>query len=395
MSASVLFDAPGPKGRVRQRILAVIGALVILAFIGFALWKMGEKGNLEAEKWTPFLTSSMWVDYLIPGLIKTLKAAAISIVLAGIFGLVFGMGRLSPNAALRWISTVVVEFFRSVPVLVMMIAAFSLYAFTLLQGNPELAPLAAVVTALTLYNGSVVAELLRSGVGSLPKGQAEAGLSVGLTPGQTLRSIQLPQAVTAMLPALVGQLVVVLKDTALGTIILYPELLTTFAQIGSNWSNPVPALIVIAIIYIVINYSLTTLASFIERRCAAWPDGARAATPPTSRPSPSTRVRPGCSTPSVPPPSRRVAPPTSRVALPGATRPGAWQRRRAAPGPGAALGQRCSPDWTRTNNLPVNSRLLCQLSYRGMLPGNHSKGFGPGAKSDRTGRADEPSETDL
>ena len=113
---------------------------------------------------------------------------------------------------------------------------------------------------------SIVAELLRSGVGSLPKGQAEAGLSIGLTPGQTLRSIRLPQAGTAMLPALVGQLVVVLKDTALGQIITYPELLTTCQQIGSYKSNPGPAIIVIAVIFIVITYSLTTVAAGVEGR---------------------------------------------------------------------------------------------------------------------------------
>ncbi len=265
MSASILFDAPGPKARARQRVIAVIGGLVMLAFVAFALWKLWEKGNLEPAKWTPFLTGEIWTAYLIPGLLNTLKAAAISIVLAGIFGVIFGMGRLSPNKAIRWVSTIVVEFFRSVPVLVMMIAAFSLYAFQV-KMDPDYTPLAAVVTGLTLYNGSVVAELLRSGVGSLPKGQAEAGLSIGLTGGQTLRSIQLPQAVTAMLPALVSQLVVVLKDTAIGTIITYPELLTTYAQIGSYKSNPVPALIVIAIIFIVINYALTTVASYVEKQ---------------------------------------------------------------------------------------------------------------------------------
>jgi glutamate transport system permease protein len=265
MSATVLFDAPGPKARARHRITAVVGGVVILAMVVFALAKLGEKGNLAADKWTPFLTGSMWVDYLIPGLINTLKAASISIVLAAAFGLLFGIGRMSPLAPIRWICTVVVEFFRSVPVLVLMIGAFGFYSFNNVFQS-EINPLAAVVTGLTLYNGSVVAELLRSGVGSLPKGQSEAGLSIGLTGGQTLRSIQLPQAITAMLPALVGQLVVVLKDTALGQIITYDELLTNYQRIGSNWSNIVPAMIVIALIFIAINYTLSTLAGRIEGR---------------------------------------------------------------------------------------------------------------------------------
>ncbi len=265
MSASVLFDAPGPKARARHRITAVVGGLVLAAMLGFALYMLGQKGNLAAAKWTPFLTAEIWTEYLIPGLINTLKAAAISIVLATIFGLLFGMGRLSHSRAIRWFCTVVVEFFRSVPVLIMMFAAFNFFAFNGVFAS-DINPLAAVVVALTLYNGSIVAELLRSGVGSLPKGQSEAGLAIGLTPGQTLRSIQLPQAITAMLPALVGQLVVVLKDTALGQIITYPELLNNYQRIGSYTSNIVPALIVIAAIYIVINYGLTTVAGIVEKR---------------------------------------------------------------------------------------------------------------------------------
>jgi glutamate transport system permease protein len=272
MSASVLFDAPGPKARARYRLAGIVGGIVVAAFLAFALYQLGSHGNLTADKWKMFLgfevngiDANVWVDYLLPGLLNTLKAAAISIVLAGIFGFLFGIGRMSQVAVIRIVCGIVVEFFRSVPVLVMMLGAFYFYSFNNIF-VADVNPLAAVVTGLTLYNGSVFAELLRSGVGSLPKGQSEAGLSIGLTRGQTLRAIQLPQAVTAMLPALVGQLVVVLKDTALGQIITYNELLTNYQRIGSTWGNIVPAMIVIAAIYIVINYALTSLAAYVERR---------------------------------------------------------------------------------------------------------------------------------
>lgn len=261
--SSVLFDIPGPKAKARHRVIAVVTAVLTLAAVGWMVLRFKEKGNLDADKWTPFLTADIWVNYLIPGLLNTIKAALLSMLLAGIFGLVFGLGRLSDNKAIRAVSTVIVEFFRSVPVLVMMVASFGLYSVNKVF-IPEINPLAAVVTGLTLYNGSVVAELLRSGVGGLPKGQSEAGLAIGLTRSQTLRSILLPQAITAMLPALVSQLVVILKDTALGAIITFPETLNTFKQIGSYKSNPVPALIVIAVIFIVINYALTSLASKVE-----------------------------------------------------------------------------------------------------------------------------------
>lgn len=264
---AVLFDAPGPKARVRHRILTVVGIAIAIAIAYVVIQKFNEAGQLKAFMWEPFVTDpAVWTNYLIPGLKGTFTAAGISIVLAVIFGLLFGMGRLSTIGPVRWFCSVIVEFFRAVPVLLMMVFAyFGYFATSNLVPNVH-APLAAVVTALTLYNGAVIAELVRSGVHGLPKGQAEAGLSVGLSPGQVLRSIQLPQALTAMLPALVGQLVVVLKDSALGYGITYLELLTWSKTLGSAYANTVPAYIVAGILFVIINYTLTKLAVYLEGR---------------------------------------------------------------------------------------------------------------------------------
>ncbi len=260
-----LFDAPGPRGRAQQRLMAVVFAVLALAVVAGTLYKLGERGNLSAAKWEPFATAGVWQFYLIPGLINTLYAAAISIALAGVLGLLLGVGRLSALAPLRWVCSIFVEFFRAVPVLVMMIFSFWIYAYSGAVPSAYIA-LAGTVTGLTLYNSCVLAELIRSGVANLPKGQAEAGLSIGLSPRQTLLAIQLPQALTAMLPALVGQLVVILKDTALGYQITYAELLRQGERIGSNYGNIVPALIVVALIFIAINYALTTFAEWVEAR---------------------------------------------------------------------------------------------------------------------------------
>ncbi|MFT4296372.1 MAG: amino acid ABC transporter permease [Micropruina sp.] len=266
MSApTVLFDAPGPKARLRHNIFTVIGALLIAGVLYLALAKLAETGQLDAAKWTPFLTPSAWISYLIPGLIGTLTASVISVALAGIFGLAFGLGRLAQRRWIRIVCGIVVEFFRAVPVLLMMFFAFNLYSRNGVF-LPSINPLAAVVTALTLYNGSVIAELVRSGVHSLPKGQAEAGLSIGLTAQQTLLSIQLPQALVAMLPALMGQLVVVIKDSALGYGITYGELLNWSKTLGSAYANTVPAYLVAAVLFIVLNYTMTKLAAAVERR---------------------------------------------------------------------------------------------------------------------------------
>jgi glutamate transport system permease protein len=266
MSTSVLFDAPGPRARRRHAILSIVGVLLVVALGYVVVRKMQDASQLQGDMWKPFVTDrSVWRDYLLLGLWGTLKAAIISIVLAIAFGLLFGVGRLSSNRVIRWVAGIVVEFFRSVPVLIMMIASYGYYSRSGVFSS-ETAPLAGVVTGLTLYNGSVIAELVRSGVFSLPKGQSEAGLSIGLTESQTLRSIQLPQALTAMLPALIGQFVVILKDSALGYSITYAELLIWSKTLGSAFANTLPAYLVAAVLFILINFTLTVLAGKIEKR---------------------------------------------------------------------------------------------------------------------------------
>jgi glutamine ABC superfamily ATP binding cassette transporter, permease protein len=129
--------------------------------------------------------------------------------------------------------------------------------------NPAQLPFFAVVIGLTLYNGSVIAELLRSGVKQLPRGQGEAGLAIGLTPGQTLRTILMPQAFNAMMPSMLSQFVVILKDTALGYIISYPELLASARRIGSGDGNILQTLLLAAVLFIAVNFSLTTFATWL------------------------------------------------------------------------------------------------------------------------------------
>ncbi|MFI2569081.1 amino acid ABC transporter permease [Cellulosimicrobium funkei] len=278
---SVLFDAPGPRARRAIAVGNVIGAVIVIGIAVLVLLELGRKGQLSWEQWGPVFTANAWENFFLPGLQNTLRAAGFAIVGAVIFGLVFGSGRLSHVRALRWACGVVVEFFRAVPVLLMMIFFWLLLG---LQKVPD-APFLAVVISLVLYNGSVIAELVRSGVGNLPKGQGEAGVAIGLTRGQTLRSIQLPQALIAMLPALVSQLVVVLKDTALGQIITYPELLRAAQILGTAFGNTLQTLTVAAVIFIVINYALTALAQWLSRFLSGRTAGATAAGPGIGNPT--------------------------------------------------------------------------------------------------------------
>lgn len=275
MSAQqVLFDIPGPKARVRHLVYGVVGTLLILGVLAVAALRMAEKGQFEAAKWTPFLESNTWTFYLLPGLITTLQAAAVAVVLSMVVGIGLAMLRMSDIAVVRWASGVFVEFFRAVPVLIMMIFTWQMLVknSTMVRLMDALglsgsdATFIAVVVGLVLYNGSVICEVVRNGVGSLPGGQREAGLSIGLSSAQVRRSILVPQALTAMLPALVSQIVVITKDSALGYIITYPELLSRTRQLGSANANTLVAYLVVAVIFILINYAITKLAEWIEGR---------------------------------------------------------------------------------------------------------------------------------
>ncbi|MCG5433853.1 amino acid ABC transporter permease [Mycobacterium sp. MYCO198283] len=277
--STVLFDAPGPRAIRRNRALSVL-TLVVLVGVGLLVAvKLADKGQFEAAKWQPFLTPELWETYLLPGIQGTLTAAVVSIVFAMALGLLLAVGRMSASAPLRWLAGTVVEFFRAVPVLVMMIFTYYLYAQLDAFPSSQL-PLAGVITGLTLYNSAVIAEIVRAGVASLPRGQAEAAAALGLRWSQTMRLILLPQALTAMLPALVSQLVVVLKDTAIGYQINFLELVRQGQNVGTAYRNLFVALVVVAVLMIALNFALSWLAGWLERRLRRSPRSAAAPVAP-------------------------------------------------------------------------------------------------------------------
>lgn len=258
--SSMLFDAPGPRARARQRVGAAIGAVLVAAVLGLVGWKLWVEEAITPDKWS-FLTEPSIVLALAEGLLSTLLAAAVAIVLAVMFGAVFAAGRLSDHAALRWPCVAVVEFFRAVPLLLLILFVFLAYTDT--TGT-----FGALVIALMLYNGSVLAEIFRAGILAVPKGQREAGYSIGLRKNQVMMSILAPQAVRSMLPSIISQCVVALKDTALGFIIGYGGIVreSEFIYGSPLYNNPIAVGIVVAAVFIVINYSLSRLAVYVEAR---------------------------------------------------------------------------------------------------------------------------------
>jgi glutamate transport system permease protein len=261
----VLFDAPGPLARRRHNVLTLLAATATFGAAYLVYAKFDEKGQWSSQLWRHFLTSGPWTEFIIPGLSGTLRAAALAAIFALLFAAVFGLARLSDQGWIRRPAGAVVNIFRSIPLLLLIF--FMAYLSPALFGGGDYT-LVALVGGLSLYNGAVLAEVLRAGVMAVPRGQPEAGYSLGLRKAGVMWHVLLPQALTAMMPAIVSQLVVLLKDTALGYIIGYQDLLSYgFQFLPANYfGTRVSSAIVIAAIYIGLNMSLGALASWLERR---------------------------------------------------------------------------------------------------------------------------------
>ncbi|HSE10246.1 MAG TPA: amino acid ABC transporter permease [Nocardioidaceae bacterium] len=258
--SDVLFDQPGPKARARHNVMTAAAGAVLVGLAAVMLWKLWQEGEFEAELWEDLAQPNI-AQAILDGIVATVSAAASGIVLSVIFGGLFAVGRLSEHAWVRWPARVVVEFFRAVPLLLLIIFIF--YGF-----QDYLGTYWSLVIALMLYNGSVLSEVFRAGMLAVPTGQSEAAYAVGMRKNQVMRLVLLPQAVTIMLPAIISQCVIVLKDTALGVIISYPELVFQGQLIAEYVKHAIVPLALIAVIFIVMNYSLSKLAVFVERRFA-------------------------------------------------------------------------------------------------------------------------------
>ncbi|MCO7194890.1 amino acid ABC transporter permease [Pseudonocardia sp. McavD-2-B] len=287
--SSVLYDIPGPAARVRNRTLGMVGTFVVIAIIGFVLWRFYDAGQFSPRLWE-------WITYiniqylLLDALWATVSAFLVAGALSLLFGAVFACGRLSDH---RWVSapsTLIVELFRAVPLLILI---FILY-YGLSQGvGVDINTFWALVLGLMLYNGSVLAEVFRAGINAVPRGQREAAYALGMRKTQVMTSVLLPQAFRSMLPTILSQLVVVLKDTALGFIILYPELLYQARFLGSQnqLGSPIlPVALIIAVLYIGLCLILTGVSRLVEKRLSQGPrsGGAKPADPePTAPQTPS------------------------------------------------------------------------------------------------------------
>jgi glutamate transport system permease protein len=287
---SVLYDAPGPRTR-RIALITSIIATVVIILGGWLLiiQPLQEAGQFSAEKWGPIVDPNnpnfapLW-HRLGQGALATIKAAVLAIITSLVCGTLLALLRIQLKeqsrrryvglarawavtlrtliVALSWLTRFCVEIFRGLPVVITI--------FFVARALPEFGisfddTLWYLVIGLTIYNMVVIAEILRSGMEGLPKGQREAAASIGLSPLQTTRLVLLPQAYRIMLPALISQIVVVLKDTSLGFIISYEELLNVARQATQILNNPIQLYFVVGVFYVLVNYALSKLATYVQR----------------------------------------------------------------------------------------------------------------------------------
>ena len=269
--SSVLFDAPGPRARRLSLITSVVAAVLILGVIAWVVWELAQPrqsggvtlpGMFDPSRWEAFAQVRFW-EIVWEGVLATLSAAAVAAVFALALGVAFSLMRSSQIAWVRIPTAWLLEFLRGMPVLLMML-------FILLVASTG--AFWAVVIALALYNGTLIGEALRAGLAALPRGQREAALSVGMREFQSKILVEFPQAFRQMLPIIVAQLVVLLKDTSLGYIVGYHELIrATMNQLSSALGNRyLFSLFALAlVIYLTINLSLSWFARWLARRTAS------------------------------------------------------------------------------------------------------------------------------
>jgi glutamate transport system permease protein len=262
---SVLYDVPGPTARRRSLLGSIVGGALIAALLAVIVMRLNDRGVLDADRWRIFTdprrgdASDVWRSLLLEGLGATLRAAALAAVLALVLGVILVILRTSASRVVRLPAIGIIELFRGIPVVLLMFFGVIALGLPIFYG---------VVFGLVIYNAAIIGEILRAGIVSLPTGQAEAAHALGLTNSQTLFTILLPQAIRRMLPSLVSQFVVLLKDTSLGFIIGYTELLRVIRLNAEFFGNRFwfPLFFVGAGIYILINFSLSRLAVWLERR---------------------------------------------------------------------------------------------------------------------------------
>lgn len=203
------------------------------------------------------------LGFLLKGLLVTIEVSVISGALSFVIGSFLGVIRYAKLPIVSMIVGLIIDILRNLPLLLIIFFTY----FGLPNFGIRLNIMTSAIAALTVFEAAMIAEIVRSGIVSVPKGQTEGALANGLTKPQTMWHIVLPQAYKRMIPPLVSQLISLIKDTSLATIIVLPEL-TYNAQIiyGQNNSYMIPMFLAIAVMYFIVNYCLALVGNWFSRR---------------------------------------------------------------------------------------------------------------------------------
>ena len=257
----VLFDEPGPRGRARIRLFTLVGLVFVAGVVALVLYQFYRSGQLGRSRWVVFLQPA-YLGFLWQGFLGTITATALAAVFAFPLGVVLALGRLSRVGVVRWLSVGYIELFRSVPLLLLVYA----FLLALPRFGVNLPILWKLVVPIVLVNVAALAEIFRAGILAVDRGQAEAAAALGLREGTAMRTVILPQAVRIVVPTLVTQLVALLKDSTLGFVVSYPELLKQANNLTVYTRLLVQTFLVVTTIYVLVNLLLSRLATWSERR---------------------------------------------------------------------------------------------------------------------------------
>lgn len=243
-------EAPGVL-RVALVFAALAAVIAVLAVIGV----------LPERNWSRFLDPTSW-RFLFQGLGVTVLIGGIALVASLILSIPMALGRIALPGPLRVPLALWIEGVRATPVLAILFVIF----FGLPRLGIDMTGIQAATIGLTIYTSAVLAEIVRAGVLSIPRGEVEAARSLGLSYTQTMRRVVLPQALSRMAPAITSQLITLVKDTSLASIIAVQELVGASRALFNFYGNPIETLFVAACMYFVICYALSRLSRRLEAR---------------------------------------------------------------------------------------------------------------------------------
>ncbi len=256
----ILFGAPTPRARTLTRGMSVVAAGVLLLLAAGIVFRFHSAGQLDARYWKFFAWPTTWA-FLAKGLLGTLASAAMAAVIALSLGLVLLAGRLARTRLVRWPAVAAIEFLRGTPTLLLIYVCF----LVLPSVGIKLSTYWMLTLPIGLSTAAVVAEVYRSGVLAVPRGQTDAARSLGMTEIQVFFAIVFPQALRYIVPALVAQLVIVVKDTTFGYVVTYGELMQNARVLIANYHSLVPVYLIVAALYCLVNYAISRASRRLGR----------------------------------------------------------------------------------------------------------------------------------